>query len=123
MEMPNPGHHISHRITLSAMRDTDPQPPAGFTVPERLRPAPATINGSPSASAGTASASAPSTKAQSLIDRYNLSSKLAAVSPAAPAPAPLSPAGGGGGKWEANREDREKELRARKERMILEARR
>jgi coupling of ubiquitin conjugation to ER degradation protein 1 len=63
-------------------------------------------------------------KPQSLIERYNLGAKVtpeAAPAASAPAAAPAA-AAAAGGKWEANREDREKDLRARKERMILEAR-
>jgi coupling of ubiquitin conjugation to ER degradation protein 1 len=62
-------------------------------------------------------------KPQSLIERYNLGAKVTPeAAPAASAPAAAPAAAAAGGKWEANREDREKDLRARKERMILEAR-
>jgi hypothetical protein len=50
-------------------------------------------------------------KATSLIDRYGLSARLEGEGASST------------GKWEATREGREADLRARKERMILEARR
>lgn len=86
----------------------DIQPPTGFVIPDSLRPAAAVPVPAPSSQSQQ---SAPPTKPQSLIERYNLSSKLDQ--------APSEEAG----KWEATRENREKDLRARKEKMILEARR
>lgn len=77
-------------------------------IPDSLRPAVAVPVPVPSSQP---SKSAPPTKPQSLIERYNLSSKLDQ------APSEET------GKWEATRESREKDLRARKEKMILEARR
>jgi coupling of ubiquitin conjugation to ER degradation protein 1 len=116
---------------------TDVQAPADFVVPDHLRPV-AVRSATPASSSSTAAtAQAAAVKQQSLIDRYNLSSRLAGDSAKASAsPEPPTSGGGSGvssgvatpssiasGKWEATREDREKDLRARKERMILEARR
>lgn len=97
-----------------------------------------THNRSPAASAA-GSKTAPAT---SLIERYGLSSRVSSrkgkevdegehgaappvpdsASSAAAAATP-GPLGGGKGKWEDTREGREKGLKERKERMILEARR
>lgn len=77
-------------------------------IPDRLRPAAAPV---PAPVASSAKPVAP-VKPQSLIERYNLSAKL-------DGPASVEEAG----KWEASRENRERDLRARKEKMILEARR
>ncbi|BEI80222.1 hypothetical protein CcaverHIS002_0107510 [Cutaneotrichosporon cavernicola] len=89
-------------------RGSLPNPPANFTIPDHLRPPVAVPH--PSATAPGAEAPAPQ-KATSLIDRYGLSARLEAEG------------GASTGKWEATREGREADLRARKERMVLEARR
>lgn len=66
----------------------------------------------PSTSSSAAvGASPPPEKATSLIDRYGLGARLQGDGASST------------GKWEATREGREADLRARKERMILEARR
>lgn len=78
-------------------------------IPDSLRPAAAAVP--VPAPSSQSQQSAPATKPQSLIERYNLSAKLDQT------PSEES------GKWEATRENREKDLRARKEKMILEARR
>ncbi|CAK9786080.1 hypothetical protein CC85DRAFT_257431 [Cutaneotrichosporon oleaginosum] len=89
-------------------RGSLPNPPANFVIPNSLRP-PVTV---PLTSATAVAAEAPvPQKATSLIDRYGLSTRLEGEG------------GASTGKWEATREGREADLRARKERMILEARR
>ncbi|KAL1410196.1 hypothetical protein Q8F55_004201 [Vanrija albida] len=81
-----------------------PTPPATFVVPDHLRPAPRVP---------VAAKPAAPPKPVSLIERYGLASRVSA----APADEP------GAGRWEADRAAREAELKARKERMILDARR
>ncbi|GMK54699.1 hypothetical protein CspeluHIS016_0112850 [Cutaneotrichosporon spelunceum] len=89
-------------------RGSLPDPPANFLVPDHLRP-PVSV---PHTSAAARDTEAPvPQKATSLIDRYGLGARLEADSAASSS------------KWEATREGREADLRARKERMILEARR
>ncbi|TXT11043.1 hypothetical protein VHUM_01794 [Vanrija humicola] len=89
---------------------TLPTPPPNFIVPDHLRPAVAV----PVAPAKAA----PPAKPTSLIERYGLSSRVSVAAAASNTDA--QPAGG---KWEADRAAREAELKLRKERMILEARR
>lgn len=86
-------------------RGSLPAPPAGFAVPEHLRVAVATSSTSPAPSKPIPA------KPSSLIERYGLSSRV------------NEDAGAASAKWEATKEGREADLKARKERMILEARR
>ena len=99
------------------------QPPAAFRVPPSLLPASVNPPSTPS-SPITPKRTTPT--AQSLIDRYGLSSRVPSRKGKErdSAEAPASEAGmDGRGKWEDTKEKRERELRERKERMILEARR
>ncbi|WOO78919.1 Coupling of ubiquitin conjugation to ER degradation protein 1 [Vanrija pseudolonga] len=86
-------------------RGSLPTPPPTFIVPDHLRPA-ARVPVAPAKAA-------PPPKPVSLIERYGLASRVSSAADAEPA----------GGRWEADRAAREAELKSRKERMILDARR
>ena len=99
------------------------QPPTAFRVPPALLPASVNPPSTPS-SPITPKRTTPT--AQSLIDRYGLSARVPSRKGKErdSAEASVSEAGiDGRGKWEDTKEKRERELKERKERMILEARR
>lgn len=125
----------------------DQQPPASFSIPASLLPDQAGTQPSPSAPASASASSKSSAngkKSQTLIERYNLATRLpshkgkekdpaeeggAAPPYGATAPAPTAASTAMQGSlnekagWAETKEKRELGLRERKEKMILEARR
>jgi coupling of ubiquitin conjugation to ER degradation protein 1 len=106
---------------------TDIQPPAGYQIPPSLAPTPAPATTSPVIGKRTAPA-----PGKSLIDRYGLSARIPSVDKGkgkekaedeSETPTGQPGQGQGVGKWEGSKEERERGLRERKEKMVLEARR
>ncbi|ORX36390.1 hypothetical protein BD324DRAFT_492952 [Kockovaella imperatae] len=111
-----------------------PNPPASFEVPSSLLPPSST---QPVPSSAQSKSDASSKPQQSLIERYGLSSQLPtrkgkerehvgdedASGQAGPVQEASQRQSSTGGKWEDTKEKREMDLRQRKEKMILEARR
>lgn len=98
------------------------QAPNDFVVPPALLPAdstPATPSHVPAAAADAKSSPA-KLPGRSLIDRYGLTSRVPSVDKGKEREGEGE---GESGKWEASKEARERGLRERKEKMILEARR
>jgi len=94
----------------------DIKPPSGYQIPPYLAPPP--TNPIPVAGKRTAA------PVKSLIDRYGLGARIPAVDKGKGKAEDGDQAGGQGqGKWEASKEERERGLRERKEKMVLEARR
>ena len=93
------------------------QPPAGFFVDPSAPAPPAPVAPTPAAAP-----TKPTTPA-SLITRLGLQSRAAAASPDAPVVDNTEGKGKGKVGWETNPEARERNLKERKERMVLEARR
>jgi len=93
----------------------DSQPPSGYQIPPSLAPPP--TNPTPVIGKRT---SAP---VKSLIDRYGLGARIPAVDKGKGKAEAEDAGQQGAGKWEASKEEREKGLRERKEKMVLEARR
>ncbi|ORY29561.1 hypothetical protein BCR39DRAFT_532135 [Naematelia encephala] len=106
-----------------------PIPPATFNIPASLLPP--SVN--PPTPTSPTKPTLPSRPVPSLIERYQLSSRIPSrkgkekdeedSGAGAPGAAPGGGVGGEAVKWEDTREGREKGLKERKERMILEARR
>ncbi|PWN99485.1 hypothetical protein FA09DRAFT_328871 [Tilletiopsis washingtonensis] len=96
-----------------------PNPPAGLFGPPRPAPPP------PRAPESASAASSASART-SLIKSFNLEARLSAPAPSEAAPAPAAAEKGkekSKANWSDERATRERELRARKEEMILAARR
>jgi hypothetical protein len=105
-------------IATTCMTKADIQPPSGYQIPPYLAPPP--TNPIPVAGKRTAA------PVKSLIDRYGLGARIPAVDKGKGKAEDGNgdQAGGqGSGKWEASKEERERGLRERKEKMVLEARR
>jgi len=101
----------------------DIQPPAGYQIPPSLAPTPAPTTTNTSPVIGKRTAPSPG---KSLIDRYGLSARIPSVDKGkakAEDEQPGQGQGQGAGKWEGSKEERERGLRERKEKMVLEARR
>ena len=97
----------------------DIKPPAGYQIPPSLAPTPAPTTTNTSPVIGKRTAPSPG---KSLIDRYGLSARIPSVDKGK-AKAEDEQPGQGAGKWEGSKEERERGLRERKEKMVLEARR
>jgi len=98
--------------------EADIKPPSGYQIPPYLAPPP--TNPIPVAGKRTAA------PVKSLIDRYGLGARIPAVDKGkgkAEDGNGDQVGGQGQGKWEASKEERERGLRERKEKMVLEARR
>jgi hypothetical protein len=114
--------HPSSHILPGLM--TDIQPPAGYQIPPSLAPTPAPTNTSPVIGKRTVPA-----PGKSLIDRYGLSARIPSADKGkgkedeSGTPTGQPGQGQGVGKWEGSKEERERGLRERKEKMVLEARR
>ena len=103
-------------LSYSVVIEADKKPPSGYQVPSYLAPPP--TNPIPVAGKRTAA------PVKSLIDRYGLGARIPAVDKGKGKAVDVDQAGGQGqGKWEASKEERERGLRERKEKMVLEARR
>jgi hypothetical protein len=103
---------------IALLAQADSKPPSGYQIPPYLAPPP-TI---PIPLAGKRTAA----PVKSLIDRYGLGARIPAVDKGKGKAEDGNgdQAGGQGqGKWEASKEERERGLRERKEKMVLEARR
>ncbi|WVR04060.1 hypothetical protein IAU60_001059 [Kwoniella sp. DSM 27419] len=156
--LPNIIYHLSRSRSVQATseeileRGALPAPPPNFNIPASLLPVSVPSN-APAAAPANAPVKSPSGKPSSLIDRYNLSSRLsssprsptredkgkgkegipdtmeAALDPNATGSSPdighatSSPLAAGKGAWAESREKREMSLKERKEKVILEARR
>ncbi|OWZ26577.1 hypothetical protein C356_06908 [Cryptococcus neoformans c45] len=122
--VPNIVYHLSRTRSAQATseeileRGVLPPPPPTFNIPASLIPT-ATPQPAPTPFSNNANNKASNAKTQSLIDRYNLSSRLPShkgKEKAEGEPAEID------NKWEESKEKRELGLKERKERMILEAR-
>ncbi|WVW79747.1 hypothetical protein I302_101717 [Kwoniella bestiolae CBS 10118] len=113
---------------------TLPAPPPNFQIPASLLPSTpsAQTTTTPASTGNTSNAKSPNTKNTSLIDRYNLSSRIPTPSHKGKEKEVLDDVDSGSStpvseaeskKWEDTREKREMGLKERKEKMILEARR
>ena len=101
---------------VSLWTEADRKPPSGYQIPPYLAPPP--TNPIPVAGKRTAA------PVKSLIDRYGLGARIPAVDKGKGKAEDEGQAGGQGqGKWEASKEERERGLMERKEKMVLEARR
>jgi hypothetical protein len=101
---------------IALLAQADRKPPSGYQIPPYLAPPPAI----PIPVAGKRTAA----PVKSLIDRYGLGARIPAVDKGKGKAEDGDQVGGQGqGKWEASKEERERGLRERKEKMVLEARR
>ncbi|KAM0752443.1 hypothetical protein T439DRAFT_324531 [Meredithblackwellia eburnea MCA 4105] len=106
-----------------------PEPPAGFFVDPSATPAPPPVQAAPPAThtpAPSSSSSATPATPASLIQRLGLQHRAVDESGSGSASVPSTPDKGKGkvgSGWEATPEARERNLRERKEKMVLEARR
>ncbi|KJE01253.1 hypothetical protein I311_05118 [Cryptococcus gattii NT-10] len=122
--VPNIVYHLSRTRSAQATseeileRGMLPPPPPTFSIPASLIPTVAS-QPAPTSSSNNTNTKAANARTQSLIDRYNLSSRLPShkgKEKAEGEPAHMD------NKWEESKEKRELGLRERKEKMILEAR-
>ncbi|WVQ83576.1 hypothetical protein IAT38_005717 [Cryptococcus sp. DSM 104549] len=135
--IPNIVYHLSR--TRSAQSTSEvildrgdlPAPPPTFNIPASLIPTTAPVQAAPQAAANT---KVTPSKPTSLIDRYNLTSRVPSHKGkekevegpvgASSTETPVIPgAGDKNSRWEDSKEKREMGLKERKEKMILEARR